>query len=68
MAGDVNHTDGGNPNFYKRFIELSRELLRVERETAIQMRNQGRIGDELLRKIERELDLVEVRLAEGKQW
>lgn len=68
VDGDVNHTDGGNPNFYKHFIELSRELLRVERETAIHMRNQGRIGDELLRKIERELDLVEVRLAEGKQW
>jgi monovalent cation/hydrogen antiporter len=41
VNGDGNHPDGGNPNFYKRFIELSRELLRVERETAIRMRNQG---------------------------
>jgi CPA1 family monovalent cation:H+ antiporter len=63
----VNHAGGGDPNFYRRFIEVSRQLLRVERETAVQMRNQGRIGDELLREIERELDLAEVRLAAGKQ-
>src|SRR4051812_13198486 len=34
-----------NPAFYKRFIDLSRELLRVERHTAVQLRNQRRISD-----------------------
>jgi Na+/H+ antiporter len=54
--------DGVNPNFYKRFIDLSRALLRIERQTAVQLRNQRRISDELLREIEHELDLGETRL------
>lgn len=49
--------------FHQRFNELSRRLLRVERHTAVQMRNQRRISDELLREIERELDLSEARLS-----
>jgi monovalent cation/hydrogen antiporter len=54
--------DGINPAFYKRFNDLSRELLHVERQTAVQLRNQRRISDELLREIEREIDLGEARL------
>jgi len=37
-------------------------LLKIERETAIQLRNRRRIGDDLLRQIEHELDLTEARL------
>jgi monovalent cation/hydrogen antiporter len=59
--GDGN-VDGVGPTFYKRFNDLSRELLRVERQTAVQLRNQRRISDELLRQIEHELDLGEARL------
>lgn len=59
-SGEVN--DGISPSFYKRFIDLSRELLRVERRTAVQLRNQHRISDEFLREIEHELDLGEARL------
>src|SRR5262249_12831254 len=44
-----------------RFIELYRELIRVERQTAVRLRNEGRINDELLRELERELDLAEAR-------
>jgi len=52
---------------YRRHIELSRELLRVERQTAVRLRNQGRINDESLRKLERELDLSEANLlAKGR--
>ncbi|MEI9975931.1 MAG: Na+/H+ antiporter [Ignavibacteriota bacterium] len=40
-------------------IGLSLEALRVERETAIRLRDEGRINDEVLRRIERELDLSE---------
>jgi CPA1 family monovalent cation:H+ antiporter len=54
--------DNVDPTFYRRFNELSRELLRVERQTAVQLRNHNRISDELLREIERELDLGEARL------
>jgi CPA1 family monovalent cation:H+ antiporter len=50
---------------YRRYIDLSRELLQVERQTAIRLRNQGEINDELLRQIERELDLDEARFLPG---
>lgn len=49
---------------HNHFLELSLEALRVERETAIGLRNEGRINDTVLRKIERELDLNESRLSE----
>jgi hypothetical protein len=38
------------------------EALRVERETAIRLRDESRINDEVLRRVERELDLTESRL------
>ena len=43
------------------FQEISRETTRVERETAVRLRNQGQISDQILRRIERELDLNESR-------
>jgi len=46
-----------------RYVELSRETLRIERETVVRLRNEGRINDEVLRRIERELDFSESRLA-----
>jgi len=50
------------PDLYNRFKDLSHELFRVERRTAVQLRNQRRISDALLRELERELDLDEARL------
>jgi monovalent cation/hydrogen antiporter len=44
-------------------ISLSLDLLRLERQTAVRLRNEGRINDEVLRNLERELDLTETRLA-----
>jgi hypothetical protein len=41
---------------------LTQELLALERSTAVSLRNEDRINDELLRTIERELDLSEARL------
>ena len=46
---------------HDRYIELTREALRIERETAVRLRNEGRIDDQVLRRIERELDLSESR-------
>jgi monovalent cation/hydrogen antiporter len=46
----------------RHFFQLVLETLRVERETAIRLRDQSRINDEVLRSIERELDLAESRL------
>jgi Na+/H+ antiporter len=44
---------------YQRFM---RELLRAQRRTLIELRNEGRIGDEAMHRIERDLDLEESRL------
>ncbi|HEY2351933.1 MAG TPA: Na+/H+ antiporter [Candidatus Acidoferrum sp.] len=63
LSDDRNRTDsdaGADP--YKRYIHLSQEMIRVERQAAAQLRGEGRIDDELLRRIERELDLGETRL------
>jgi monovalent cation/hydrogen antiporter len=55
--------DGVHLDFYVRLIGVSRELLRIQRRTAVQLRDQRRIDDELLREIEYELDLDEARLS-----
>jgi len=46
---------------HDRQLGLSLEAMRVERETVIRLRDEGRINDEVLRRIERELDLSESR-------
>jgi len=48
---------------HARHAALSLEALRVERETAIRLRDEGRINDEVLRRMERELDLAESRVS-----
>src|SRR5581483_5991363 len=52
-------------NDHDRHLEVSLGALRVERETAIRLRDEGRINDEVLRRMERELDLDESRIAES---
>jgi Na+/H+ antiporter len=67
IAGTDTLGDASTTEQYRRHIELSRELLRVERQTAVRLRNQGRINDESLRKLEHELDLSEAHfLAKGQ--
>jgi len=48
----------------ERNSRLSLEALRVERETAIGLRDEGRINEETLRRLQRELDLSEARIGE----
>jgi monovalent cation/hydrogen antiporter len=55
--------DGIGAEFHKQYVELSRKLLKVERQTAVRLRNERRISDELLRELERELDLTDSKLA-----
>jgi Na+/H+ antiporter len=49
---------------HQRFTDASRDAERIERDTAVRLRNEGRINDQVLRKIERELDLNESRFSE----
>src|SRR3954470_2633489 len=61
---DGDSGDGSAATFYKKFVDVSRELINVERQTAIDLRNQRRISDSLLRDLEYELDLGDIRLLE----
>jgi CPA1 family monovalent cation:H+ antiporter len=61
---DGDSADPVAATFYKRFVKLSRELIQVERHTAIELRKQRRISDAVLRELEYELDLNEIRLLE----
>jgi hypothetical protein len=44
------------------YQRLLRELLRAQRSTLIGLRNEGKIGDEVMHRIEHDLDLEESRL------
>jgi len=54
--------DTGSRDRLTVFRRLQHEMLSAERRTAIQLRNQGIINDEVLHRIERDLDLEETRL------
>jgi Na+/H+ antiporter len=60
-SDDRSH-EAAHPDVFKKFVTLSRELLRVQRQTVLELRNQRRIGDEVLRELEYELDLGELKL------
>jgi len=62
--GDGNQTQRSEHN---RHVALSLEALRVERETLIRLRDESRINDEVLRRIERELDLSVSRIANSDE-
>jgi CPA1 family monovalent cation:H+ antiporter len=48
--------------FSLEYEQLSRETLAVERSTILQLRDQRVINDEILRRIQRDIDLAEARL------
>jgi CPA1 family monovalent cation:H+ antiporter len=49
--------------FSSEYERLSYEALNVERRTIVDLRNQDVISDEVLRRIQRDIDLAEARLA-----
>ena len=48
--------------FSSEYERLSHEALQAERSTIIKLRNQDVISDEVLRRIQRDIDLAEARL------
>jgi CPA1 family monovalent cation:H+ antiporter len=64
VAAEVNEQRGEPPRRPK-YDELTRELLQVERDAAVRLRNEGRISDEVLRQLEHDIDLREARLTGG---
>jgi monovalent cation/hydrogen antiporter len=59
VSGKDDPENGLTPEHKARHTRLLLDLLRVERQTALRLRNQGRINDETLRQLEYELDLRE---------
>jgi monovalent cation/hydrogen antiporter len=55
--------DEPGPDHAMAYQQLQREAIEAEREAVIGLRNGGEINDDVLRRIERELDLEEQRLA-----
>lgn len=62
LEGKGGEKDDGSVQGYDRALDLNLELLRAERETALGLRSEGRINDEVLRLLEHELDLRESQL------
>ncbi len=63
--GSVGAEDGEEEDLEVRsaaFQRFRRELLGVERDTVLRLRSEGKIGDEVMRRIERDLDLEDSRL------
>ena len=63
-------TDPANANtprhlFSAEYEHLSQETLTEERKTILQLRNRSVINDEVLRRIQRDIDLAEARLRHG---
>jgi len=58
-----NEEDAAHRAHHERYRELSRDLLGIERTTALRLRGDGHINDEVLRQLEYELDLTETRMS-----
>jgi Na+/H+ antiporter len=59
LTGKEDNENGVTPQHHTHLSRIARDLLRVERCTAVRLRNEGDIDDEILRQIERELDFRE---------
>ena len=50
---------------YERYFDLSRKVRALQRATLLNLRNENQIGDETLRKLEYELDLLDTQSAQA---
>ena len=62
LSKDASHEEGLRRLYSKDFEQLAREALETERETVIGLRNEDTINDEVLRRIQHDIDLAEARL------
>ncbi len=62
LTGSDGDGDKAGAANQQQYLALGHELLQIERRTLIGLRNQGRINDEVLRRLERKLDLGEEEL------
>jgi Na+/H+ antiporter len=60
-SGHADEEHGHSPETYRRLSEIAQGAVRAERRAMIRLRDQGRMSDDALRTMERELDLEESR-------
>ena len=64
LSAEEDNENAGTITDHQRHRQLVLESLRIERQTAVRLRNERKISDETLRELERELDLKETDLQE----
>ena len=62
LSKEASHEESIGRLFSRDFEELAREALETERDTVIDLRNEESINDEVLRRIQLDIDLAEARL------
>ena len=62
LRSEAPHEEVVSRLFSADFEELAREVLQTERNTVIELRNEEAINDQVLRRIQRDIDLAKARL------
>src|SRR6185503_7882108 len=63
LTGEGSDEHGTTADHAQKFDDVSRDLMTLEREIAVDLRQKGRISDDVLRRILHELDLTDARRA-----
>ncbi|MGH9706301.1 MAG: Na+/H+ antiporter [Candidatus Acidiferrales bacterium] len=66
LGGEAPPEGGYRAEDYERLHELSRHVRALQRATLLHLRNQNRINDEVMRKLEFELDLMDARFSSSE--
>ena len=66
LPGDDSVDTGYRPQDYQRFREVSRQIRALQRAALLNLRNHNKINDEVLHRLEQELDLFELRYANSQ--
>jgi monovalent cation/hydrogen antiporter len=65
LPGNRSVETGYTPEDYVRYRELTRNVRALQRAALLNLRNYNKINDEVLRRLEQEIDLFEVRYADS---
>jgi CPA1 family monovalent cation:H+ antiporter len=63
LPGKQTADTGYTQEHYKRFVDASRNVRSLQRAALLNLRNHNEINDEVLRRLEQELDVAEIRYA-----
>ncbi|MGA7090050.1 MAG: Na+/H+ antiporter [Candidatus Acidiferrales bacterium] len=61
LTGKIAENTGYSEEDYQRFREIAGQLRALQRATLLHLRNENQINDNLMRKLEREVDIMETR-------